>query len=104
MESNIQQSQGRTVLTALQAPGLFLVHLYFAFDRWCLNVNLKKTQIIVFNQPGKLIKSTVDYGGEPVECVSIYRYLGITFAANGKFKQGEDELFKKSLKACFKLQ
>ena len=32
-----------------------------------------------------------------------YRYLGVYFSASGNFNYGQDDIFKKSMKASFKL-
>ena len=41
---------------------------------------------------------------EPLECIASYKYLGIHFAASGSFTLAQDELYKKALKALFRLQ
>ncbi len=73
-------------------------------SQWCLNVNISKTKVLVFNKPGKFFKCPIYFKGETVECVNTYKYLGLTFISSGKFQQCKLELFKKSLKASFKLQ
>ena len=41
---------------------------------------------------------------EHLECVKSYKYLGIYFAASGSFSLAQEEMYKKALKAYFKLQ
>ena len=82
---------------------LNLLHVYCS--KWCLNVNLNKTKVMIFNKPGKRFNYPFYYdNGKLIECTSNYKYLGITFTPSGKFSQCKDELYKKSIKACFKLQ
>lgn len=73
-------------------------------NKWCLNINLKKTNILIFNKPGKFLNEIFELNGDHIECVKSCKYLGITFSSSGKFSQCKEELFKKSMKACFKLQ
>jgi hypothetical protein len=71
---------------------------------WCLSVNTSKTKILIFNKAGRLIKKNVRYGNENIECVSNYKYLGIWFSSSGSYSFVQNELYKKSLKAFFKLK
>lgn len=70
---------------------------------WCLNVNINKTKILTFNKSGKLIKHNFYLGGELLDCVNKYKYLGILFSASGSFSDARKDLYNKSLKAYFKL-
>lgn len=82
---------------------LDILHTY-CID-WCLDVNLSKTKVLIFlNKPGKFLKESLYLDKEAIECVNRYKYLGIVFTSSGLFQQGKEELFKKSLKAKFKLQ
>ena len=40
---------------------------------------------------------------EPLECIESYKYLGIHFAASGSFTLAQHKLYKKALKALFRL-
>ena len=71
--------------------------------KWCLNVNLNKTKVLVFNKTGKFIKCPIYFEGKVIESVNFYKYLGIKFVSSGKFSQAKDELYKKAVKASFKL-
>ena len=71
---------------------------------WCLSVNTSKTKIMIFNKAGKLIPHQFIYDGKPLECVKSYKYLGIHFCASGSFALAQSELYKKALKALFKLK
>ena len=70
---------------------------------WCLKVNVNKTKVITFNKAGRLIKSSFIFQNNDIECVSSYRYLGLFFSASGSFSYAKSELYKKGLKAYFKL-
>ena len=44
------------------------------------------------------------YKNSELECVPNYKYLGIYFTASGTFSLAKNELYKKALKAFFKLR
>ena len=71
---------------------------------WCLNVNLDKTKVLVFNKAGKLYKHEFKFNGKTVESVREYKYLGVTFCISGSFSVASSELYKKALKCLFKLK
>ena len=71
---------------------------------WCLDVNICKTKILMFNKTGKLLKNDFIFDNEPLECVKHHRYLGVYFSASGIFNFAQDDIFKKSSKASFKLK
>ena len=81
-----------------------LDQLYKYCEEWCLEVNLSKTQIVIFNKPGKFLKDNFKFNNETIECVNNYVYLGMKLTASGLFKQGKEEMYKKSMKAVYKLQ
>ena len=70
---------------------------------WCLNVNIDKTKVMIFDKAGRVIKSNFVFQNEIIECVSSYRYLGLHVSASGTFSYAKSELYKKGLKAYFKL-
>ena len=69
-----------------------------------MKVNSNKTKIIIFNKAGRTIKLKFHYKNFNIECVSSYKYLGIYFTASGTFSMAKNELYKKGLKAFFKLR
>ena len=71
---------------------------------WCLNVNLKKTKILVFNKAGRHINDQFNFKNDIIQHASSYRYLGLNFTLSGSFKQSENELVNKARKAYFKLR
>jgi hypothetical protein len=74
-------------------------------DEWCLQLNPSKTKVLVFSKAGRLIKNQkFTFSEHDIECVQHCKYLGIYVSASGNFSFAQSELYKKSLKAYFKLQ
>ena len=73
-------------------------------DDWCLTVNPTKTKVLIFNKAGRLIQNKFIYKEYILDCVQHYKYLGVYFSASGTFSFAQNELYKKGLKAFFKLQ
>jgi exonuclease III len=72
-------------------------------DTWGLNINTNKTKIIVFS-PRQTISSYIfTTGGNPLEIVNEYKYLGVIFRSNGSFDAAQQNLYHRGLKAYFKL-
>ena len=69
----------------------------------CLTVNLKKTKIVVFCKSGKLSKETFYFNGTEIQNSSSYKYLGILFSSSGTFSYCQSDLYKRALRAQFKL-
>ena len=72
-------------------------------DTWCLNVNFKKTKVLIFNKSGRHIKEPFYFKSELIETVFKYKYLGVIFQSSGLFNYAKEDLFNKSLKASYKL-
>ncbi|XP_071132876.1 uncharacterized protein [Mytilus edulis] len=71
---------------------------------WCLNVNTNKTKVLIFNKAGRHVKQIFTFQNINLECVSKYKYLGLYLSSSGSFSYAQNELYKKSLKAHFKLR
>ena len=69
----------------------------------CLTVNLKKTKIVVFCKSGKLSKELFYYNGTQIQNSTSYKYLGIIFSSSGTFSYCQSDLYKRALRAQFKL-
>ena len=69
---------------------------------WCLDVNVDKTNVLVFNKAGRLSKEKFYFDAHELECVQHYRYLGVHFSASGSFSHGIDEIYQKASKAFLK--
>ena len=70
---------------------------------WCLQVNINKTKVIVFNKSGKISKEEFFFEENKLENLHSYRYLGLQFCASGSFTLARANLYNKGLKAYFKL-
>ena len=94
------------VLLSSSAQGLQckLDRLHSYCKEWCLNVNTTKTKILIFNKAGRHIYHKFVIDKTEIECVSSYKYLGITFCSSGSFSLAQKELYQKALKAFFKLR
>ena len=71
--------------------------------KWCLELNVDKTKVLIFNKSGKLIKRDFVFGNNTIECVQTYKYLGILFSASGTFSYAKKDLYQRALKGLFKL-
>jgi hypothetical protein len=71
---------------------------------WCMKVNIKKTKVLIFNKAGRTIEHKFFFQNSLIDCISNYKYLGIHFSASGTFSSAKHELYKKALKAYFKLR
>ena len=69
----------------------------------CLTVILKKTKIVVFCKSGKLSKELFYYNGTQIQNSTSYKYLGIIFSSSGTFSYCQSDLYKRALRAQFKL-
>ena len=68
-----------------------LAKLESYIERWRLEINLKKSKMLIFGskfQRNLYITSKWCFGGELLQCVDEYVYLGITFHYSGRFKIG----------------
>ena len=70
---------------------------------WALEVNLKKSNAMIFTANGRLDKTKFTYMNQTLECTKSYKYLGIQFCSSGKFTMAKEDLYKRGLKATFKL-
>lgn len=83
--------------------GLNILHDYC--DRWKLTVNTDKSKVMIFRKGGRL--SNQDkwyYGGELLEIVKEFTYLGIVFSTTGSFSATQKTLAGQGQKAIYKLQ
>jgi exonuclease III len=72
--------------------------------KWGLQVNSKKTKVIIFNRAGCMLKNnSFRIDNEEIEIVKETKYLGIIFNNNCTFHSTAENLKNKSLKAMFKL-
>ena len=69
--------------------------------KWKLEVNLKKTKIMIFQNPGKRPEAVFYLGDKQVEVSHSYKYLGTIITDTGNFKANEVNLKKKGLRASY---
>ena len=74
-------------------------------SKWGLNVNPKKTKVIVFNRSfSKEVKNLLfSIHGNIIETVKSYTYLGVVVTNTGQFYKATEALYLKSLRALFSL-
>ena len=74
----------------------------FAKDK-DLTINTKKSQVMIFNRGGKLLKDQFSIDGKPLETVPSYTYLGVDIPTNGSFNPGMTQMNNKAKKAMMPL-
>ena len=72
-------------------------------ETWKLNINLKKTKIIIFNRGNRLIKSEFKINNVVIENVKSIKYLGFTTAKNCSFLPTLEDLSIKANRAIYTL-
>ena len=80
-----------------------LNNLFQFCKKWEINLNIKKTKIIVFNEGGKIIRGEYRFGTQLLEITNQYCYLGIEIKASGSFAAAKEALTEKSRKAMMPL-
>ena len=68
---------------------------------WDMTLNKKKTKIMIVQAYGKTPKVDIKYQGQTLETVDSYKYLGTIISKTGSFKQNEQYLKGKGLKARY---
>ena len=70
-----------------------------------LTVNTKKTQCMVFNKTGRLLKNhKFTYNNTILECVREYKYLGFLVTPSGEITSGLKDLRNRTMKALGKMK
>ena len=73
-------------------------------DTWQLELNEKKSQVLVFNSAGRVSLENFYYKKNKLENVKSYCYLGIDFMCSGTFTTARNTLSSKAEKAMFPLK
>ena len=69
-----------------------------------MKVNVQKTKVVIFNAAGKILKSpALTIGGECIETVQNFCYLGINVSCKGSFINAKQTHKEKGFKARFPL-
>lgn len=66
-------------------------------------MNLQKTNIVIFCKSGKKFNTKFVYNNVEIEHATSYKYLGILYSSSGTFTHCQNDLYKRALKAYFKL-
>jgi hypothetical protein len=72
-------------------------------NRWKLTVNVSKTKILVFGTRKYNGNTNFQFGGETIDIVNEFKYLGITFTYNGKFKNCANCIVSQAQRAMYGL-
>ena len=72
-------------------------------DLWKLKINVNKTKVVVFSRGEIRNIPRFEYGGQSVEVVFGFQYLGIYFNYNNKFNVTQKKLYDKASRAMFAL-
>ncbi len=79
-----------------------LIALCTYCNEWKLKLNCNKTKIIVFIRGvANLCKYKFEFGCEQIEVVEDYKYPGVLFSYNGRFRKGEMELKEQATRAMY---
>jgi hypothetical protein len=94
-----------TVLFSYTKQGLqiLLDKLHDYCNKWGISVNINKTVIMVCKRGNQLENVEIMYGGEKLEVVNKFIYLGVCLSSNGSFYQTQLSLSKQALKAMYSL-
>ena len=71
---------------------------------WMLNINPKKTKIMIFQKNTKKCDYTFHIGDELIDTVQDYTYLGTRISSSGNFTLSLEHLRQKALHAFFSLR
>ena len=74
-------------------------------DKWKLQINTKKTKVVLFNRQGSLIKKhKFHFKQKDIEIVREYKYLGFIFACSCSTTTGITNLINQAKKAWFTIR
>ena len=63
-------------------------------EEWGLQVNVKKTKSMIFNNTGRLVPINLKYNYNEIENVRSYSYLDVNFSTSGSFTEVKHDLYK----------
>ena len=74
-------------------------------EKWKLQVNFKKTKIVIFNRQGSLIKKyKFLFNSTAIESINEYKYLGFLFSNSTSTEKGISNLINQAQKAWFSIR
>ena len=65
-----------------------LIELALYTDENALTINTDKTNAMIFNKTGRLLKRNFKFRNTNIETVREYKYLGFTLVPSGSFVSG----------------
>ena len=71
---------------------------------WCLDINIDKTKIVIFNKSRKMFPFKFYYNEKEIEIVQNYKHLGVVFSSTRSFAKARIDLYNRALKAYFKMK
>ena len=77
--------------------------LYQYSTEWDMELNLEKTEVLVFNKTGRFLKPLITFNKKAIKCTKEYKYLGLYFQSSGNFVNARKDLAQRASKAMFKL-
>jgi hypothetical protein len=94
------------VIFSLSSSGLqaSLDKLNSYCQTWRLEVNIEKSKVLQCCKSGRMCNESFLIGGQTIECVQEYKYLGILFSASGSLTPARHNMHDRALKAVFKLK
>ena len=78
-------------------------NLYSYSEKWKLNINTKKTKLMVFNKSGRKIEINCTFGKDKIPVVNAFTYLGTTLTSSGSFTPNQENLYNKGIKTVFSI-
>ena len=79
-----------------------------ALEKYCgeneLTLNTDKTKCMIFNKGGRLLRTPFYYGGDKLENVNRFKYLGFMITSAGGIKAGLEDLRDRAMRAFYKLK
>ena len=61
--------------------------VYDYCSNWGLDINYKKTKVMIFGKGSRLVTHKFFINNVEIECVRQYKYLGVLFTLNGSSKE-----------------
>ena len=77
--------------------------MYLYCETWKLNVNVQKTNVVIFSKSRRIENTNFTYNNEKLTIVDEFQYLGILFSRKGNFHKNKAKLVQQARKAMFSL-
>lgn len=77
--------------------------LLIYYKKWKIEVNLNKTQVVVFRRGWQPVNHTFYFDNKELKTVNSYIYLGILFKYNGRFQQTQKRVAEQGNRALASL-